>query len=47
MPTCDICGEKVDARLCQASPRTEAAVTAIQEVLLAVHKKLAHEETRP
>lgn len=44
MPRCDLCGLKVDARLCQASPRTPSDVEAIQALLLAVHKKLAHEQ---
>jgi hypothetical protein len=44
MPICDLCGLKVDARLCQATPRTPADVEAIQELLVAVHKKLAHEQ---
>lgn len=44
MPTCDVCNETVDARLCQAWPRTDEDVKAIQAVLLAAHKRLVHED---
>lgn len=44
MPTCPECGNTVSAMLCQATPRTEADVAAIQAVLLAMHRELAHRE---
>lgn len=45
MPVCDVCQETVDARLCQASPTTAESVAAIQQILLAVHKRMAHPPT--
>lgn len=45
MPTCGICGERVVANACGATPHTPEAVEAIQAVLLAVHKRLAHAGT--
>lgn len=42
MPTCPECGKPVNAMLCQAQPRTAADVEAIQAVLLAMHRELAH-----
>lgn len=46
-PVCPECGEEVTAMLCGTSPRTAEAVTALQDLLLAVHRKLAHEKRPP
>lgn len=42
MPTCPKCDTQVSAFLCQASPRTDEQVAAIQAVVLEMHNRLAH-----
>lgn len=41
-PVCDICGERVQARLCGTRAMSREDVEAIQAILLAAHKMLAH-----
>ena len=42
MPVCPECDKPVNAMLCQAAPRTPKDVEAIQALLLAMHRELAH-----
>ncbi len=42
LPVCPICDTQVTAFLCQASPRTDEQVTAIQDLVLHMHNRLAH-----
>lgn len=42
MPKCDICDKLVVASLCGVRPTKVEDVEALQAVLLAMHKKLAH-----
>lgn len=43
-PVCDVCGEVVVAMLCRGKrPLTPESAAAINEVILAAHKRMAHE----
>lgn len=43
-PVCDVCGEQVTARVCgMRKPMTDKTAAALSAVLLAVHKRMAHE----
>src|ERR1043166_6210039 len=43
LPICDACGEPVVATLCGTNPSSPASKIAIAAVLVAAHKRLAHE----
>lgn len=45
MPVCDVCQESVEARVCGVAPTTPESVAAIQQVLLEMHKRMAHPPT--
>ena len=42
LPVCDLCGETVRAHLCGTRAMSLQDVEAIQSILLAAHKMLAH-----
>lgn len=43
LPICELCGERVVATLCGTRPSSPESQAAVSAVLLAVHKRLAHE----